>query len=242
MGDYITDKIINSKSLVVGGATLTMIDVRSLTDDQYSQYNNIVKAALATTPSSLYCGAAHNVALKQAIDDAGGFMTPEDQTAFLVTYEAAASTRMTEAQVIGNGMMKFAVFNASGVMIGAITIMRAIIQSMIVREAQVRITASFFRNGVSVFNAARTALTANFTSDQATFYRFLLTNVFDVADSDLTIKVVVVDPHAINSRYEGLAATINYDADLKTLMQAFPDVKIIPALEGVRPYSIYGRP
>jgi len=234
MGDYLIEQRFVSETV----AGFTLVDARLLPDKTLNDMDNITRAALLTVPYTLYCGSeeVEGLALQQAIQR--NIVNPEDEDVFLAEYRAEAGTRMSRVELIGPGMMRFGVFNGT-TLIGSATIARISVLARVGDEIQVRATGTLFRRGVRVFNAGFTQLTAQFTQDQANFFRGLLNTTFRAVNSPITAKITIVDPHMKNDRYEALQATVLYDAALATAMAGFPEIVATDAQEGARTYKVY---
>jgi len=232
--DYLIEQRFVSETI----AGFTLVDARLLPDKTLNNMDNITRAALLTVPYTLYCGSeeVESLALQQAIQRS--IVNPEDEDEFLAEYRAEAGTRMSRVELIGPGMMRFGVFNGTNLM-GSATIARISVLARVGNEIQVRATGTLFRRNVRVFNDTFTRLTAQFITDQANLFRGLLNATFRAVDSPITAKVMVIDPHMKNDRYEALQATVLYDAALATAMGAFPEIVATDAQEGARTYKVY---
>lgn len=234
MSIYLTDYTVVSVTI----AGFTLVDIRLLPDKIQNDVHDITRAALLTVPRNLYCGGVEveDIALRQAIES--GEINPEDEDEFLEQYRAEANTRMSTEEFIGAGILSFGLFSGKD-LVGAANIGRVSVLRRVGTEIQVRVTGSLFRRGVRVFNAARTRVTAQFTQDQANFFRGLLNTTFISKDTNITARVVLVDPHMKNSRYATLQATIDYDTALAAQMATFPEIVSLNANEGARVYKVY---
>lgn len=235
MSNYITDFTFNPKQY----GSLTLVDYRLLTSDLKNKLAAILRTAMLTASSQILCGGPETEQIAIGIENerAGG-LTADEIDAFLEQYRAEQNTRTTVSQFVGNGIVKFALFNGVN-LIGSVHICQASILSRNGNTVNVRITPLVHRTGVRVMNAARTAFTAQFIQDQANFARFALNNSFDVMKSPLVVQPVLIDSHPRNSRFETLQAVINFDASYETIMAGFGEIDSINGTEGSRQYKLF---
>ena len=198
---------------------------------------------MVTAPPEILCGGsetsfvaleAHAARLGIDISD----ISDIDVYDFLNNYEATKENRTTVDKFIGDGIVRFGLFNGETI-IGAVHICQAKILNRIDDIVAVGITPLVHRVGVRVFNRTYTSLTQQFLSDQVSLIRYVLNNTFDVYDSPFIVKPVVVDPHPRNITHENSSAVVAYDNAMATAMSAFNEINTVQAFEGARQYNLY---
>jgi len=232
--NYITDAIFETKVF----NALTLIDYRTLSLVDRNKYVDIVYGVLLTVIPEVLCGGpeTERVALKIFMGDRD--VSEAEVKTFLAQYRADANTRTTPAQFTGQGIIRFALYNGSN-LIGSVLVTQASIVARNGTTIEVKITPSLHRQGVRVFNAAKTAITNGFIQDQASLFRYMLNNTFDVVDSSFVGKPVLIDPHPKNTRFESSLVTIKYDAALAAVMATYPEITTVQGFEGARAYNLY---
>ena len=230
---YLSDKLFQTKVL----NAWTLVDYRALNTVQKNTYWSILVEAMKTATPNILCGGSETEHIALAIQNEmeSGL---DDPAAFLDTYRAESNLRTTDNDFNGVGHIRFALFNNTD-LIGSVVITQASILNKQGGVVSVRITPLLHRQGVRVFNRARTAITAAWTSDQATLIRYVLNNDFPVEDSSIVARPVLVNPHPRNGRLENWQAIVNYDAALATIMATFNEITTETAFEGARPYKLY---
>jgi len=228
MPQYLSDKLFQTKVL----NAWTLVDYRALNTVQKNTYWSILVEAMKTATPNILCGGSETEHIALAIQNEieSGI---DDPDAFLATYRAESNLRTTDNDFNGVGHIRFALFNNAD-LIGSVVITQASILDKQGNIVKVKITPLLHRRGVRVFNRARTAITAAWTSDQATLIRYVLNNDFPVEDSSIVARPVLVNPRPRNSRFETWQAIIDYDASMKTIMDTFPEIEAVPAFEGAR--------
>lgn len=240
MSNYITRFTFKPKTV----QNLTLVDYRLLSDVDKSEYHTHMEAGLLSTPSKIYCGGPgiERIALKQELALNNGEMSEEAVRTFLSDYRALANTRVSAAEFVGKGVVRFGVRNAAGTIIGAVTTAQNSILNVVGDQVRVKTTPVLFRKTIRTFNAALTRITAGWIEDQALLLRFLLNAVLDVNEAALQVRVDIVNSHYNNLFFATNQAIIDYDAALKAIVDTFTDVVAIPAVESNgRAYFQYGR-
>lgn len=235
MPRFISDRVFEPKTF----GLFTLVDYRTLNTADKNRFASIVNATVRTAIPSIICGAegTESIALEMENARVGG-MGPEDINEFIAQYRASFVNRATTEQLEGAGMLKFALYRNGGVM-GAVFVKQTSIVERIGSLVRVKITPLVHRQGVRVLNAAGTAFTANWISDQASFIRYALNNTFNVEDSSIVVEPVLCDSHPRNTMFETWRPMIDYDAALTIAMSAFAEITTVPLLEGARHYNGY---